>query len=116
MRINIFFNKNERSLVGQLERRGNYWVFQYNKKWIVKDIPFGLDLVHREGEQIFKDLPKSFLERIPKKENPNYSIWCKKVGIEESESDLMILLVTLGHKGLDHFTLEPEGYSPGFWG
>ena len=108
--IRLFLERRSKRLfVGKLERKEKKYIFSYDKKYLnyKKAIPFGqefpLTKQYFESQEIFP----SFQDRIPSKENPAYSDYCKQFGISPEEKDIFILLATIGRKGPSWFMFEP---------
>jgi len=49
----------------------------------------------------------SFMDRVPDKDNPAYIDYCNSQGISPTESNLIILLGTIGKRGPSSFIFEP---------
>jgi hypothetical protein len=72
-----------------------------------RSIPLGPDLPLTKKKFSATDLFPSFLDRIPSSANPAYSEYCSMVGIDPTETDLLVLVATLGQKGPSSFIFSP---------
>ena len=69
-------------------------------------IPLGPELpLWKEGISSPSLFP-SFLDRLPSKNNPAYKDYCEQCGINSNEQDILVLLVTIAHRGPSTFILE----------
>src|SRR3990167_11084504 len=112
--VDVYLKKRKtREYVGQLTRDNAHYIFTYNDLYLYKDrsIPLGPDLPLTKKKFISDALFPSFLDRIPSNKNPAYKEYCKMVGIDANESDLIILLATLGQKGPSSFIFSPAHQS-----
>lgn len=108
--VDVYLKKRKtREYVGQLIRDNTHYIFTYDKIYLYKDrsIPLGPDLPLTKNKFSSKTLFPSFLDRIPPNKNPAYNEYCKMVGIDPSEKDLLVLLATLGQKGPSSFIFSP---------
>lgn len=100
---------NELDFVGLLSRVDGLHVFEYDAHYINQSdsIPLGpeLPLTKRsyQSEQLF--LP--FIERLPPKGGLSYPDYCKAKGISVDESDLIVLVSSVGNRGPSSFIFEP---------
>jgi HipA-like protein len=94
--------------VGVLRRKATRFDFQYDKIWLgySSALPLGPDLPLRVGQYQSTKLFKSFERRIPPRDSENYKRYCLERGIDHQESDPLILLGTIGHKGASSFVFE----------
>ena len=108
--IDIYLEKRKtRQYVGRLRKEKGKFVFQYDESYLYIDnpIPIGPDLpLHQQKHTSLKLFP-SFVDRIPLKKNPAYKEYCRSVGISPSETNLLVLLATLGKKGPSSFVCVP---------
>lgn len=108
--IDIYLEKRKtRQYVGRLKKEKRKFVFQYDEAYLHTDnpIPLGPDLpLHQQKHTSLKLFP-SFADRIPLKKNPAYEEYCRSVGISPSETNILVLLATLGRKGPSSFFCVP---------
>ncbi|MBN4066830.1 HipA N-terminal domain-containing protein [Simkania negevensis] len=96
-------------LVGVLSLVGHQFRFEYDKNYLrsVTAIPLGpeMPLTRRiyQSEQLFC----SFADRIPSRENPAFSEYCRFVGISEYENNPLILLSSIASRGPSSFLFKP---------
>lgn len=99
-----------RVLVGRLWRESGRYVFEYDRRYQKSKgaIAFGpeFDLWRRRvsSEVLFP----SIADRIPSKENPAYSDYCRQWGVDPAEKDPFVLLTTIGRRGASTFVFEAE--------
>ncbi len=108
--VDVYLQKRKtREYVGRLSRKDSIFIFTYDNKYIYKErsIPIGPDLPLTAKKFTSKSLFPSFEDRIPSKKNPAYQEYCKMVGIDPSENDLLTLVATLGRKGPSSFIFVP---------
>ena len=110
--VNESLKNGKKEDVGTLYFSNGEWVFTYSDKWSTQ-IGFELSIEKRIHRSL--DLFGTFSERIPSRDNGAYSDYCKSWKISESESDIMTLLVTIGHRGPSTLVFYPEGFTPGMW-
>ena len=48
------------------------------------------------------------LDRIPSRKNPAYQEYCRSVGIDPNEKDLIVLVATIGQRGPSSFVFAPS--------
>jgi HipA-like protein len=98
----------KRMLVGTLTRDAGTYTFVYSKSWLFYDGQFqlGPDLPLSEKPYRSKKMFQAFLGRIPPRSSENYARYCEERGIKVDESDLFVLLGTIGHKGASSFVFE----------
>jgi HipA-like protein len=98
----------KRILVGTLTRTDGTYSFVYSKPWLYYDNQFqlGPDLPLREKPFQSKTLFQAFAGRIPPRNSENYARYCEERGISTDETDQLILLGTIGHKGASSFVFE----------
>lgn len=104
-----------RKFVGELFYEGKGYIFKYHEAYITapKSIPLGEDLPLTKKTHTSSTLFPSLLDRIPSRENPAYQSYCKQLGIKEDETDVLVLLATIGRKGPSSFIFEPI-FEPSF--
>ncbi|MBC75723.1 MAG: hypothetical protein CME64_06885 [Halobacteriovoraceae bacterium] len=102
--------KRGRTFVGTLKREANNFSFTYDEKYFYSENPIqvGPELSLKKRKHHSKNLFGIFLDRIPSRQNPAYTDYCKKMGIKEDEDDVMILLSTLGARGPSSFVVERD--------
>jgi HipA-like protein len=108
--VDVYLQKRKsREYVGRLFREGEKFVFTYNDSYLYNDraIPLGPDLPLTKNRFSSRSLFSTFEDRIPSRKNPAYSEYCKMVGIDPSEDDLLTLVATLGQKGPSSFIFSP---------
>ena len=108
--IDIYLEKRKtRQYVGRLQKEKGKFVFQYDKSYLYIDnpIPMGPDLPLDQQKHTSLKLFPSFADRIPLKKNPAYKEYCRSVGISPSETNILVLLATLGKKGPSSFICVP---------
>jgi hypothetical protein len=108
--IQVFLErKSIRLYVGLLRKIHNTFVFEYAKSYLKRRgvIPLGPEMpltrMNYQSDQLF--IP--FTDRIPSRENPAYADYCKATGILRDETDPLILLCTIAHRGPSSFIFEP---------
>jgi len=106
--------KKTRSFVGKLTSEKTneeiFFYFKYDPKYLKRkyaiplgpDLPLSLKLF--ESTKLFP----SFQDRIPSKENPAYSDYCKEAGISVREQNSIVLLSTIAKRGPSSFIFEPD--------
>jgi len=112
-KLNVYDEgRKRRTLVGTLEwaEEKNLFEFKYDPKYARSKnaIPLGkeLDLFKKISTSEGKLFP-SFADRIPSKENPAYTDYCRSQGISVEEQNPIILLVSIGRRGPSTFVFEP---------
>lgn len=96
-------------LVGILTTREKGFFFEYDRNYLrsVKAIPLGpeMPLTRRtyQSERLFH----AFADRIPSRENPAFSDYCRSVGISEDETDPFTLLSAIASRGPSSFLFKP---------
>jgi HipA-like protein len=108
--VHVFLEKKKsRISVGILKKNGNKFDFEYDKNYLRRKdvIPLGpeLPLTKRFFQSDVLFVP--FSDRIPSRENPAYVDYCKATGIAVDETDPIILLTTIAHRGPSSFIFEP---------
>ena len=108
--IKVYLERRKaRILVGSLTKESDHFVFIYDDKYLraPRIIPLGPEfpLTKRRFESI--DLFPSLQDRIPSKENSAYPDYCRAMGIAETESNVIVLLATIGSRGPSSFVFEP---------
>lgn len=101
--------RKSRKLVGELtySAKEKAYIFQYDKKYLHANlIPLGPELPLCRKRFVSKRLFESFVDRLPSRENPAYSDYCVAEGIDVNETDLFILLTTIGKRGPSSFIFE----------
>ena len=99
--LNIFLRKPKtRMHVGVLKRTQNEYIFTYENQYFKAKniIPLGPEFPLTKKQFRSKNLFPSFEDRIPSRQNPAYPEYCLAMGIDPEESDLIILLSTIGRK------------------
>jgi HipA-like protein len=108
--INVYLeNRKTRTFVGQLTKIKTCFIFKYSKKYLYQEtaISLGPEFPLTKVEFLSRKMFPSFLDRIPSKENPAYEDYCNLFGINTDESNLFVLLATIGRKGPSSFIFEP---------
>ena len=108
--IDVYLEKQKtKQYVGRLQQEKRKFVFQYDEAYLHKNNPISLgpDLPLSKKKYTALKLFPSFADRIPSKQNPAYEEYCYSVGIKPSETNLLVLLATLGKKGPSSFTCVP---------
>ena len=101
-----------RYLVGVLSyqpEKDNYsFQYEYSYMMLRSGIPLGPDLPYSSMPIESKPgtLFGTILDRIPSKENPAYPDYCYSQGISPDETNLIILLATIGRRGPSSFVFE----------
>lgn len=108
--VDVFLERHSsRVFAGRLERIKGHYHFNYDLSYLKeKNIislgpEFPLSQVHFISETVFPSL----LDRIPDPQNPAYPDYCAQFGITITESDPLVLLVTIGRRGPSSFIFEP---------
>ncbi len=105
--------RRRRVLVGTLAyiAKSSRYVFTYDAKYLrqKQSIPLGpeLPLTKQAHQSKPRALFPSLTDRIPSRENPAYIDYCAAAGIDVSESNLIVLLTTIGRRGPSTFVFEP---------
>jgi HipA-like protein len=116
--VDIFLEKRKTMVhVGSLTRQSEGYKFVYKKNYLYAkgSIPVGNELPITQKEHFSATLFSSLSDRIPSRENPSYVDYCRSVGISENETDVLVLLSTIGRRGPSSFIFEPV-YEKGFDG
>lgn len=102
--------KSNRLYVGKLFYNSGEYNFEYYKKYITlkKAIPIGPELPLTRLKFTSNQLFSSFEDRIPSKENPAYSEYCKVFNLDSNEDNKLVLLATIGRKGPSSLIFEPD--------
>ncbi len=105
--------RRRRVLVGTLVyiTKSKRYVFTYDPKYLRQksSIPLGPEMpLTKQTHQSTKAgaLFPSLMDRIPSKDNPAYVDYCEAAGIDVSESNLIVLLTTIGRRGPSTFVFE----------
>lgn len=104
--------RKSKELVGYLEKRlhggKSQYTFTYEDRYLKKktSIPLGPEFPLTRKAFTSQKLFSSFEDRIPSQENPAYPEYCQAVGISPQETDIILLLSTLGRKGPSSFIFE----------
>ena len=69
--------------------------------------PLALKCLLQKKFLSLKNLFIPFENRIPSRENPAYPDYCKATGISTEETDPLILLTIIAHRGPSSFIFEP---------
>ncbi|MEI6790725.1 MAG: HipA N-terminal domain-containing protein [Myxococcaceae bacterium] len=108
--VKVFLErKTRRQYVGLLTQQNTGFVFEYDRAYLkARDIislgpemPLTRRIYH--SDTLF--IP--FLDRIPSRENPAYSEYCRSMDISFEETNPLILLSTIAHRGPSSFIFEP---------
>ena len=105
--------RKRRMLAGTLEYDEKQKTYQF-----IYELPY---LRSKSAIAVGPDLPMSrqrhehpdgkifptFLDRIPSRENPAYPEYCQSQGISPDETNLIVLLTTIGRRGPSSFIYEP---------
>lgn len=96
-------------LVGILTMLDGSFHFEYTDDYFryAKAIPLGPEMPLTRKAYHSDQLFRPFEERIPSKENPAYSEYCKSVGISPDERDPLVLLSTIASRGPSSFLFKP---------
>lgn len=108
--VDVYLEKRRsRVYVGRLLRDDKKYIFTYDDAYLHKDraIPLGPDLPLTKQRFTQSSLFETFLDRIPSKKNPAYGEYSRMVGIAPDETDFIVLLATLGHRGPSSFIFTP---------
>lgn len=85
------------------------YTFEYDRKYLVlpSAIPLGPDLpLRKRVHQSMGDLFPSLMDRIPSRSNPAYEEYCNSQGVSSKETNVVILLGTIGKRGPSTFIFE----------
>jgi HipA-like protein len=101
--------RKSRIFVGVLTKEEAQYKFEYDTVYLHEKnaISIGPELPLTRKTFFSEKLFNSFGDRIPSKHNPAYNEYCAHVGIDTEESNKLILLSTIGHKGASSFIFEP---------
>ena len=112
-KLNIFLELiKRRSFVGTLtyDFDSNKYTLIYDKDYINSKhaIPLGPELDIFKQVHISKknELFPSLTDRIPDKDNPAYEDYCKSQGISPNETNMIVLLGSIGRRGPSSFIFE----------
>lgn len=96
-------------LVGVLTMNEQGFHFEYNNDYLasLKAIPLGPEMPLTRRVYQSKQLFRPFLDRIPSRENPAFSEYCKSTGISTDEDNPLILLSTIASRGPSSFLFKP---------
>ena len=96
-------------LVGELSISEGDFYFEYDEDYLrlPKAIPLGPEMPLTRRIYQSKQLFRPFADRIPSRENPAYSEYCKSVGISVDESNPLILLSSIASRGPSSFLFKP---------
>lgn len=105
-------SRKRRQFVGVLswDSSKNVFQFKYDTKYAKSKtaIPIGKELGLFKKMNVSKGkLFPSFADRIPSKENPAYEDYCVSQEISASETNPILLLVSIGKRGPSTFIFEP---------
>ncbi len=108
--VQVFLERRSiRLYVGLLKKVNKTFLFEYAKSYLQRRgvISLGpeMPLTRRSYQSDTLFIP--FADRIPCRENPAYVDYCKATGIEVAETDPLILLPTIAHRGPSSFIFEP---------
>jgi len=103
--------------VGTLAFNNGQFRFEYKKSYLNlnQSIALGpeMPLTRKVYESNHLFIP--FADRIPSRDNPAYSEYCKAQGISKDERDPLILLTTIAARGPSSFLFKPifnESFTP----
>ncbi len=114
--VDVFLEKRKtRVYVGRLTFGNDAYKFVYKKNYLYAEasIPLGNEFPLTQQEYVSGTLFPSLSDRIPVRENPAYSDYCRSAGISEIEENPLVLLSTIGRRGPSSFIFEPV-YDKGF--
>ncbi len=109
--VDVYFERRKtREYVGRLSKEGSNFVFNYDDGYAYgeRSIPLGPDLPLSSKKFVSKNLFPSFEDRIPSRKNPAYQEYCRSVGIDPNEKDLIVLVATIGQRGPSSFVFAPS--------
>lgn len=101
--------KEKRIFVGRLWRKSGFFYFEYSPEYkkAKTALALGPEFPIWKSEFKSKTLFASLQDRIPSRQNPAYKDYCKEWGIDENETDELVLLTTIGKRGPSTFIFEP---------
>lgn len=108
--IRVFLERRTcRQYVGLLAKKDANFVFEYDRAYLkARDvIPLGPEMPLTRPTYRSTTLFVPFLDRIPSRENPAYNEYCKATGISLEETNPLILLSTIAHRGPSSLIFEP---------
>ena len=108
--VDVYLEKyTSREYVGRLTHQNNQFIFCYDDTYLYseKAIALGPDIPCTQKKHQSKKLFISFEDRIPSRQNPAYKEYCEMTGISPKETDLLVLLSTIGQKGPSSFVFVP---------
>lgn len=108
--VDVFLEKfKTRLYVGRLIQDLNTFIFEYQDDYLKQKniIPLGVEFPLTKKRFESTTLFESFKDRLPDVDNPAYKDYCAVAGIEEYQSNPIILLATIGKKGPSSFIFEP---------
>lgn len=108
--IRVFLERRKRrQYVGLLTKEGSDFIFEYDRAYLkARDvISLGPEMPLTRPKYRSAKLFVPFLDRIPSSENPAYAEYCRATGISPDETNPLILLCTIAHRGPSSFIFEP---------
>lgn len=108
--VRVFLErKTRRQYVGLLTKQDTEFVFEYDRAYLkARDvIPLGPEMPLTKRIYRSTTLFIPFLDRIPSRENPAYEEYCTATGVSAEETNPLILLATIAHRGPSSFIFEP---------
>ena len=108
--VEVFLERKAiRLYVGLLTKVNNTFFFEYAKSYLQRRgvIPLGPEMPLTRASYQSDTLFIPFADRLPLRENYAYADYCKSTGISVEETDPLILLSTIGHRGPSSFIFEP---------
>lgn len=108
--VEIFLERKKiRLYVGLLRKIGDTFFFEYANHYLQRSgvIPLGPEMPLTKKNYQSDKLFIPFADRIPPRENPAYIDYCIATGISVEETDPLILLSTIAHRGPSSFIFEP---------
>ena len=108
--VQVFLErKHIRLYVGLLTRVEGIFHFEYVKSYVKRRgvISLGPEMPLTRPKYQSETLFVPFADRLPLRENAAYPDYCKETGISADETDPLILLPNIAHRGPSSFIFEP---------
>ena len=94
---------------GKLTMEKGEFYFKYDDNYLRLSTatPLGPEMPLTRRSYQSKELFRPFADRIPSRENPAFSEYCKSLGISVDERNPLILLSTIASRGPSSFLFKP---------
>ena len=108
--VQVFLERKQiRLYVGLLTRVEGIFHFEYAKSYVKRRgvISLGPEMPLTRPKYQSETLFVPFADRLPLRENAAYPDYCRETGISVNETDPLILLPNIAHRGPSSFIFEP---------